>query len=120
TESDKLPKLFWVNWFQKDDAGRFIWPGFGDNSRVLKWIIERVDGGGAAVDTAIGRVPTHDALDVSGLGLTDEQVHRLLDVDEDRWRSEIPLIEEHYAFVGERLPTALRDELENLEKRLAG
>ena len=120
TESDKLPKLFWVNWFQKDDAGKFIWPGFGDNSRVLKWIIERVDGGGAAVDTAIGRVPTHDALDVSGLGLTDEQVHRLLDVDEDRWRSEIPLIEEHYAFVGERLPTALRDELENLEKRLAG
>ena len=120
TESDKLPKLFWVNWFQKDDAGKFIWPGFGDNSRVLKWIIERVEGAGEAVDTAIGRVPTHDGLDVSGLGLSEEQVHRLLDVDDDRWRAEIPLIEEHYEFVGERLPTALRDELENLEKRLAG
>jgi len=120
TESDKLPKLFWVNWFQKDDAGKFIWPGFGDNSRVLKWIIERVEGAGEAVDTPIGRVPTHEGLDVTGLDLTVEQVHRLLDVDEDRWRAEIPLIEEHYDFVGERLPTALRDELENLEKRLAG
>ncbi len=120
TEPDKLPKLFWVNWFQKDDEGKFIWPGYGDNSRVLKWIIERVQGQGDAVDTAIGRVPTHEALDVTGLGLTDEQVHRLLDVDEDRWRAEIPLIEEHYEFVGERLPAELSDELENLEKRLAG
>ena len=120
TEPDMLPKLFWVNWFQKDDEGKFIWPGYGDNSRVLKWIIERVQGQGDAVDTAIGRVPTHEALDVTGLGLTDEQVHRLLDVDEDRWRAEIPLIEEHYEFVGERLPAELSDELENLEKRLAG
>ena len=120
TEADKLPKLFWVNWFQKDDQGRFIWPGFGENSRVLKWIIERVEGTGGAVDTPIGRVPTREALDVTGLDLDDDQVHRLLDVDEDRWRAEIPLIEEHYDFVGERLPTALRDELENLEKRLAG
>ena len=79
-------------------------------------IRDRVD----AVDTAIGRVPTHGSLDVDGLGLTEEQVHSLLDVDEDRWRSEIPLIEEHYDFVGERLPSAMRDELENLEKRLAG
>ena len=120
TDKENLPKLFWVNWFQKDDAGKFIWPGFGDNSRVLKWIIERVEGQVDAVDTAIGRVPTHGSLDVDGLGLTEEHVHRLLDVDEDRWRAEIPLIEEHYDFVGERLPAALRDELENLEKRLAG
>ncbi len=120
TDKENLPKLFWVNWFQKDDAGKFIWPGFGDNSRVLKWIIERVEGRVDAVDTAIGRVPTHGSLDVDGLDLTEEHVHRLLDVDEDRWRAEIPLIEEHYDFVGERLPAALRDELENLEKRLAG
>ena len=120
TDKENLPKLFWVNWFQKDDAGKFIWPGFGDNSRVLKWIIERVEGQVDAVDTAIGRVPTHGSLDVDGLDLTEEHVHRLLDVDEDRWRAEIPLIEEHYDFVGERLPAALRDELENLEKRLAG
>ncbi|MBL8776156.1 MAG: phosphoenolpyruvate carboxykinase (GTP) [Acidimicrobiales bacterium] len=120
TDNENLPKMFWVNWFQKDDQGKFIWPGYGENSRVLKWIIERVEGQVDAVDTAIGRVPTHGSLDVDGLGLTEEQVHRLLDVDEDRWRSEIPLIEEHYEFVGERLPSAMRDELENLEKRLAG
>ncbi len=120
TDADKLPKLFWVNWFQKDDDGKFIWPGFGDNSRVLKWIIERVQGRGAAVDTAIGRVPAHDALDVDGLGLDDAALARILDVDEARWRAEIPLIEEHYEFVGDHLPTELRDELEALEKRLAG
>ncbi len=120
TDADKLPKLFWVNWFQKDDDGKFIWPGFGDNSRVLKWIIERVQGHGAAVDTAIGRVPAHDALDVDGLGLDDAALARILDVDEARWRAEIPLIEEHYEFVGDHLPTELRDELEALEKRLAG
>jgi phosphoenolpyruvate carboxykinase (GTP) len=120
TDASKLPKLFWVNWFQKDDDGKFIWPGFGENSRVLKWVIERVEGTGDAADTAIGRVPAAGALDVDGLGLDDDRLARILAVDEDRWRAEIPLIEEHYDFVGERLPTELRDELESLEKRLAG
>jgi len=120
TDADKLPKLFWVNWFQKDDDGKFIWPGFGDNSRVLKWIIERVEGDAAAVDTAIGRVPAPGALDVDGLDLDEAALARVLAVDEGRWRAEIPLIAEHYAFVGDHLPAELRDELESLEKRLAG
>ncbi|MGH2686620.1 MAG: phosphoenolpyruvate carboxykinase (GTP), partial [Actinomycetota bacterium] len=119
TDADKLPKLFWVNWFVKDDNGKFIWPGFGENSRVLKWVIERVDGEGDFVDTAIGRVPAPTALDTSGLKLSDEQVADLVSVDEDEWRREIPLIEEHFRFVGERLPDELADELRELEKRLA-
>jgi phosphoenolpyruvate carboxykinase (GTP) len=120
TDADKLPKLFWVNWFQKDDEGSFIWPGFGDNSRVLKWIVERLDGKADAVDTAIGRVPAEGALDLDGLDLPATHVAKLTQVDEDAWRSEIPLIEEHYAFVGERLPDELKDQLKGLEKRLAG
>ena len=120
TEADKLPRLFWVNWFQKDDDGRFIWPGFGENSRVLKWIVERLDGEAEAVDTAIGRVPAPGALDLDGLDLPEADVAKLTQVDEDAWRSEIPLIEEHYAFVGERLPDELKDQLQGLEKRLAG
>lgn len=120
TEADKLPKLFWVNWFQKDDDGKFIWPGFGENSRVLKWIVERLDGTAEAVDTAVGRVPAPGSLDLDGLDLTDEQVRQLTEVDEASWRSEIPLIEQHYAMVGERLPDEMKDELKELEKRLAG
>jgi phosphoenolpyruvate carboxykinase (GTP) len=119
-DASKLPKLYWVNWFQKDDEGKFIWPGFGDNSRVLKWIVERLDGTAEAVETAIGRVPADGSLDVDGLGLPEADVARLTRVDEDAWRSEIPLIEEHYAFVGERLPDELKDQLKGLEKRLAG
>jgi phosphoenolpyruvate carboxykinase (GTP) len=119
TEADKLPKLFWVNWFLKDDDGKFIWPGFGENSRVLKWIVERVDGEGEFVETAIGRVPTPTALDTEDLSLSDQQVAELVSVDEDEWRSEIPLIEEHFRFVGDRLPEELKDELRELEKRLA-
>jgi phosphoenolpyruvate carboxykinase (GTP) len=119
-DTEKLPKLYWVNWFQKDDDGKFIWPGFGDNSRVLKWIVERLDGTAEAVDTAIGRVPAPGSLDLEGLDLPEDDVARLTRVDEDAWRSEIPLIEQHYAFVGERLPDPLKDQLEGLEKRLAG
>jgi phosphoenolpyruvate carboxykinase (GTP) len=120
TDAGKLPKLYWVNWFQKDDEGSFIWPGFGENSRVLKWIVERLDGTADAVDTAIGRVPADGALDLDGMDLPAEHVAKLTQVDEDAWRSEIPLIEEHYAFVGERLPDELKDQLKGLEKRLAG
>ncbi|OWY61765.1 phosphoenolpyruvate carboxykinase (GTP), partial [cyanobacterium TDX16] len=113
-DADKLPKLYWVNWFQKDDEGKFIWPGFGENSRVLKWIVERLDGTAEAVDTAIGRVPADGSLDLDGLDLPEADVTRLTRVDEDAWRSEIPLIEEHYAFVGERLPDELKDQLKGL------
>ncbi|MDQ3145826.1 MAG: phosphoenolpyruvate carboxykinase (GTP) [Actinomycetota bacterium] len=115
----KLPRLFWVNWFRKGDDGKFLWPGFGDNARVLKWVIERVAGEGEAFDTPIGRVPSAGALDLSGLELSPEAVARLVAVDEDEWRDELPRIEGHYAEVGDRLPDKLRQELEDLEKRLA-
>jgi phosphoenolpyruvate carboxykinase (GTP) len=118
-DASKLPKLFWVNWFRKDDDGTFMWPGFGENSRVLKWVIERVNGEGEAVDTPIGRVPTADAIDRSGLDLGDEAMARILHVDADAWRAEVPQIEGHFDFIGERLPSQLRDELNQLEKRLA-
>ena len=118
THADKLPRLYWVNWFQKDEDGRFMWPGFGDNSRVVKWIIDRLEGSVEAVDTPIGRVPHAADLDVSGLGLDPATVERLVDVDLDAWRREVELIEEHYDFVGERLPVELRDQLRDLEKHL--
>jgi phosphoenolpyruvate carboxykinase (GTP) len=118
TSADKLPKLFWVNWFRKGDDGKFLWPGFGDNARVLKWVVERVDGEGDAVDTAIGRVPTTGAIDTSGLDLPASTLAQLVNVDEQDWRDELPLIEEHYDKFGDRLPQALKDELANLEKRL--
>ena len=120
TDADKLPKLFWVNWFRKGDDGSFLWPGFGENSRVLKWVLERVSGEAEAVDTAIGRVPLPDGIDTTGLdGVSPETLAELLKVDNEAWRGEIPLIEEHFAFIGDHLPSELREELEELEKRLA-
>jgi phosphoenolpyruvate carboxykinase (GTP) len=114
----KLPRLYWVNWFQKDEDGEFVWPGFGDNSRVVKWIIDRLDGAVDADETPIGRVPRTEDLDLSGLDLDPTTVDRLVHVDVDAWRREVELIEEHYAFVGERLPSELRDQLRDLEKQL--
>ncbi len=119
TDADKLPKIFWVNWFRKGDDGSFLWPGFGDNSRVLKWVLERVTGTAEAVDTAIGRVPLADGIDTTGLDLDPSTLAELLKVDNEAWRGEIPLIEEHFASIGERLPTELADELRALEKRLS-
>jgi phosphoenolpyruvate carboxykinase (GTP) len=119
-DPEKLPKLFWVNWFRRDDEGNFLWPGFGENSRVLKWVIERVAGTGGYVDSPIGRLPTPDALDLSGLDIDPAVVTKLLTVDPDRWRRELPQLEEHYAELGDRVPVALRDQLKALEKRLAG
>jgi phosphoenolpyruvate carboxykinase (GTP) len=116
----KLPKLFWVNWFRKDDDGKFIWPGFGENSRVIKWVLERVAGDGEAVDTPIGRVPSTSGLDTNGLDLSAEQLEKLLSVDEAEWRDELPRVEAHFAELGERVPHELKDELAALEKRLAG
>jgi phosphoenolpyruvate carboxykinase (GTP) len=120
TDAGKLPKLFWVNWFRRDEDGSFLWPGFGDNSRVLKWVIERVAGDGAAVDSAIGRVPAADALDTSGLDVDPATVAKLLEVDNESWRQELPQIDEHYKAIGDSVPTALREQLVALEKRLAG
>lgn len=119
TDAAKLPKLFWVNWFRKDENGSFLWPGFGENSRVLKWVVERINGDGEAVDTPIGRVPTLEAVDRTGLDLDDAQMAKILAVDADAWRAEVPQIEAHFEFIGTQLPAELRDELEELEKRLA-
>jgi phosphoenolpyruvate carboxykinase (GTP) len=118
-EGARLPELFWVNWFRKGDDGSFLWPGFGDNSRVVKWIVERVNGEGGAIDTPIGRVPAPDAIDIDGLDIDPEVLHELVSVDAESWRHEIPQIEAHYEEMGERLPDALADELRELEKRLA-
>ncbi|MCO5311955.1 MAG: phosphoenolpyruvate carboxykinase (GTP) [Microthrixaceae bacterium] len=118
-DAEKLPKMFWVNWFRKDSDGKFMWPGYGDNSRVLKWVLERLDGSADATETAIGNVPTVDAIDRTGLDIDDEMMAKILEVDNDAWRQEVPLVEGHFAFIGERLPTEMRDELADLEKRLA-
>ena len=100
------PKLFWVNWFRRGEDGSFLWPGFGDNSRVLKWVLERLETGESAdaVETPIGLVPTADALDTDGLDIDADVLAELLSVDAESWRQEIPLIEEHFDFIGERLP----------------
>jgi len=118
TDPDKLPKLFWVNWFRKGEDGSFLWPGFGENSRVLKWVIERVAGTADAVDTPIGRLPTLSSLDTDGLEVDEATVAALLEVDAEAWRQEVGLIEAHYEFLGEHLPDELADELRELEKRL--
>lgn len=117
-DASKLPRIFFVNWFRKDQDGRFVWPGFGDNARVLKWISERIDGEAEAVDTAVGRVPSVTALDLSGLDLTPAQLSTLLDVDAGVWAEEAALIPDFYRQFGERLPTALWDQHAALVARL--
>ncbi len=119
TAPEKLPKLFYVNWFRKDDEGSFLWPGFGENSRVLEWVFERCAGRGAAVETPIGYVPTTGALPTEGLDVTPDQLDALLTVDIEGWRAEVPLIAEHFDSFGDRLPAELREELDALDKRLA-
>ena len=118
TDASKLPKIFYVNWFRKDAHGGWLWPGFGENSRVLKWIVERVSGKGQAVETPIGYLPAPGAIDTNGLDVTDEQIAELLNVDVEEWLNEIESIREHYARFEETLPEALSDELAALEARL--
>jgi phosphoenolpyruvate carboxykinase (GTP) len=117
-DPDKLPKIFYVNWFRQDSNGKFIWPGYGENSRVLKWIFERVNGTGKAVDTPIGRLPAPGALDLSNIYLAPEAINELLKVDIDAWLTEVPLIKQYFSQFGDRLPDALKDEAEKLEQRL--
>ncbi len=114
----KLPKVFYVNWFRKDDQGKFIWPGFGENSRVLEWIFNRVDGNADAVETPIGLVPTKDALNVEGLDLSDADLDLLLTVDAEAVKAELPQVEAYLAQYGERLPAAVSAQLEQLKARL--
>jgi len=114
----KLPKIFYVNWFRKGDDGKFLWPGFGENSRVLKWVFERCEGKAQAVETPIGRLPAKGALDLDGLDIGDAQLQQLMRVDVDGWLQEIPLIREYYQQFGDRMPQALFDELDALESAL--
>jgi phosphoenolpyruvate carboxykinase (GTP) len=118
-DEEKLPKIFYVNWFRKGADGRWLWPGFGENSRVLEWIFERTAGRGDADETVIGYVPTLGALDVSGLNVTPDDMKELLTVDEDEWREEVPRIREHYSQFNERLPEKLASFVDDLEARLA-
>ncbi|MDF3282890.1 phosphoenolpyruvate carboxykinase (GTP) [Gordonia sp. N1V] len=118
-DASKLPKVFYVNWFRRGDDGRFLWPGFGENSRVLKWIIGRIEGENEGVNTPIGIVAKPDEIDVEGLDLPAEDLAAALDFDPEEWRRELPLIEELFDFVGEKLPTSLSDELDQLKQRLA-
>ena len=122
----KLPRIYYVNWFRKNAAGNFAWPGFGENSRVLKWIFERcinscINNGAqdrAAIDTPIGKLPTIEALDISGLALDPKDLATLLHVEIDGWLEEIPLIEAHFADYGEAVPAELHQELTGLKERL--
>jgi phosphoenolpyruvate carboxykinase (GTP) len=117
-EGVHLPKVFMVNWFRKDDSGRFLWPGFGENSRVLAWVFERCDDEGGAEQTPIGLVPAEGALETAGLGLSAEDMEKLLSADTDEWIAQLPQLKEHYAMFGERLPPELREQLHALETRL--
>jgi len=115
---DKLPKIFYVNWFRKDENGKWLWPGFGENSRVLKWVVERVSGKGEAVKTAIGYMPTESAIDTNGLDVSAADMAELLKVSKDEWLAEVESIRAHYTSYGEKLPVELANQLDALEQRL--
>ena len=114
------PRIFYVNWFRKDKEGNWLWPGFGENSRVLKWICERIEGKANAVETPIGLVPTRDSLDLNGLDIPETDMEELLTVRPEDWLSEIDPIREYYAQFGDRLPDVLNVEIDALEQRLQG
>jgi phosphoenolpyruvate carboxykinase (GTP) len=122
-DADKLPRIFYVNWFRRQKtseggSGDFLWPGFGENARVLKWAIERMEGKAAAVETPIGHVPTPESMDTEGLDMTPEDLQAALTVDVDEWRAEIPEIEAWFAKIGDSLPVQLQVELDGLKARL--
>ena len=117
-DESKPPRIYGVNWFRKDADGRFLWPGFGENLRVLDWICRRLEGDAEAAETAIGAVPRPEDLDLTGLAATPEQVTQVLTVDPEEWKAELPNIREHFAEFGDRLPDALRTELAALERNL--
>ncbi|MDI9508723.1 MAG: phosphoenolpyruvate carboxykinase (GTP) [Bacillota bacterium] len=117
-DESKLPKIFYVNWFRKDEGGRWLWPGFGDNSRVLKWIVERTNGSAKAEKTPIGYLPSKDAIDVSGLEVSSADMEELLDVKKEEWLAEVASVRKHYEGYGDKLPKELEEQLNELEKRL--
>ncbi len=117
-DAAKLPRVYYVNWFRRGDDGRFLWPGFGENSRVLKWVVERIEGTAEAVDTPIGRVPTVDSIDLEGLELSREDLAEALAVDRSEWIDEVPQISAWFDRFGEKLPAVLWTELDSLRARL--
>jgi phosphoenolpyruvate carboxykinase (GTP) len=114
----KMPKVFYVNWFRKDENGKFLWPGYGENSRVLAWVFRRCEGTADAVETEIGFVPSADAIDTDGLEVSDDALAELLRVDVEGWRNQLPQVHAHYAEFGDKLPAELREQLSELEHRL--
>jgi phosphoenolpyruvate carboxykinase (GTP) len=118
TDAEKLPKIFYVNWFRQDADGNFLWPGYGENSRVLEWVFERVSGRAEAVETPAGWVPAPGEIDIEGVDVSKEDIEELLRVDTDEWRAEVPLIREHYALFGDRLPHELAEAIDTLDRRL--
>jgi phosphoenolpyruvate carboxykinase (GTP) len=117
-DAAKLPRIFYVNWFRRDDDGGFLWPGFGENARVLKWIVERIEGKASAVETPIGHVPTAESLDIDGLDTDRSELEAALKVDPEEWKGEIPQITEWFEKFGDRLPAVLWTELDGLKARL--
>jgi len=118
-EASALPRIFFVNWFRRDESGRFLWPGFGENSRVLKWVFERLDGVAPAIDSPIGRLPTRGALDITGLNINEHDLDDLLRLDADGWRDAVPQIRNHYSRFGDRLPRPLVAALDQLDAALS-
>jgi len=120
TDAENLPRIYAVNWFRKDADGKFIWPGFGENSRVLEWVIRRLDGDADAVDTAIGRLPAAGAINMDGLDLSEEKANELFAIDPVTWLAESDLTEEYFDQFGDRVPAELRAQLASLRERLQG
>ena len=117
-DAAKLPRIFYVNWFRRDADGSFLWPGFGENSRVLKWVVERIEGRATAHETPIGYVPSPESLDTDGLDMTAEEIQQALDVSTEEWAAEIPQIQEWFDKFGDTLPATLLTELDGLKARL--
>jgi len=119
TLGPRAPRMFYVNWFRKSEDGKWLWPGFGENSRVLKWMCERVEGTAGARKTPIGLVPTAGDLDMTGLEIPSSDMAELMRVDAAAWRAELPDIEKHFSQFGSRLPTRLAEQLTQLRSRLS-
>jgi phosphoenolpyruvate carboxykinase (GTP) len=117
-EGAKLPRVFYVNWFRKDADGKFLWPGYGENSRVLEWIFRRCEGTAEAVETPIGLLPAEGAIETEGLNVAAEAMRELLEVDAELVKAQLPQVREHLARFGDRLPAELHEQLTDLERRL--
>jgi phosphoenolpyruvate carboxykinase (GTP) len=116
----QLPRIFYVNWFRRDEKGKFLWPGFGENSRVLAWIFRRLEDAVDAVQTPVGLLPQPGDIDTDGVDVDPEALQKLLNVDREEWAQQLPQMREHYARFGEQLPAELRAQFDALAQRLEG